>query len=70
LDDCSRIRKDTDQIIAELVNGDDESMGSAQTATVALYVRYLKRVGAHLLNILSSIVNPFERIGFREQGET
>jgi hypothetical protein len=36
---------------------------------VALYVRYLKRVTAHLLNILSSVVNPVERIGYREEEE-
>ena len=70
LNECSRIRKDADQIIAELIKGDDESMGRAQTAVVALYVRYLKRVGAHLLNILSSVVSPFERIGYREQDQT
>ena len=44
-------------------------MARAQTAVVALYVRYLKRVGAHLLNILSSVVSPFERIGYREQDQ-
>jgi len=65
IDECRQIRKDADQIIVELIQRDDESMGSAQTAAVALYVRYLKRVGAHLLNILSSVVNPFERIGYR-----
>jgi len=67
IDECNGVRRDADQIILELISGDDESMGRGQTAAVALYVRYLKRVGAHLLNILSSIVNPFERIGYREQ---
>jgi phosphate uptake regulator len=67
LNECSRVRKEADQIIAELITEDDESMGRAQTAAVALYARYLKRVGAHLLNILSSVVCPFERIGYREQ---
>ena len=67
LAECSRIRKDADQIIAELIKGEDESMGRGQTAAVALYVRYQKRVGAHLLNILTSVVSPFERIGYREQ---
>jgi Na+/phosphate symporter len=70
IDECRQIRKDADQLIAELIQRDDESMGGAQTAAVALYVRYLKRVGAHLLNILSSVVNPFERIGYREQDAT
>ncbi len=66
LDECSGVRKDVDEVIAMLIEADDEDMGTAQTATVALYVRYLKRVGAHLLNILSSVVVPFERIGYRE----
>jgi phosphate uptake regulator len=69
LDECSRVRKDADQIIADLIKEEDESMGRAQAAVVALYVRYLKRVGAHLLNILSSVVSPFERIGYREQDQ-
>lgn len=33
--------------------------------TLALYVRYLKRINSHWLNILTSVVNPFDRIGFR-----
>jgi phosphate uptake regulator len=69
LDDCSRIRKEADQIIAGLIGEEDPSMGRAQTAVVALYVRYLKRIGAHLLNILSSVVSPFERIGYRNQDQ-
>ena len=70
LDDCSRIRKEADHIIAGLIGEEDPSMGRAQTAVVALYIRYLKRVGAHLLNILSSVVSPFERIGYRHQDQT
>ncbi len=70
LDECSRIRKEADHIIAELIGDEDPSLGRAQTAVIALYVRYLKRVGAHLLNILSSVVSPFERIGYRLQDET
>ena len=31
---------------------------------LALYVRYLKRIESHLNNIVSSVVNPFPRIGF------
>jgi phosphate uptake regulator len=69
MDECDRVRSDVDQIILELIKGGDEAMGRGQTAAVALYVRYLKRVGAHLLNILSSIVNPFERIGYQEQDQ-
>ena len=70
IDECSRVRGDADQIIDSLIKADHESMGRAQTAAVALYVRYLKRVAAHLLNILSSVVNPFESIGYREQSQS
>jgi hypothetical protein len=45
-------------------------MARAQIAAVALYLCYLKRVGAHLLNILSSVVSLFVRIGYREQDYT
>ena len=71
INECERIRKDADHLISQLVQFDDESLGRGQTAVIALYARYLKRIGAHLLNILSSVVNPFERIGYRdiEQGE-
>ena len=60
------IRKRCDEIDLDLIKGRDESLGSGDAVAVALYVRYLKRIGAHLLNILSSVVNPFERIGYRE----
>ena len=69
IDECNRIRSDADQIILELIKGDDESMKRGQTAAVALYVRYLKRVGVHLLNILTSVVSPFERISYREHDQ-
>lgn len=65
-DECHQLRANADQIISELIKREEESLGRGQSAAIALYVRYLKRVGAHLLNILSSVVNPFERIGFRE----
>jgi phosphate uptake regulator len=64
-DECSWLRKGADDVLVELIKGADESLSRGQTAATALYVRYLKRVGAHLLNILSSVVNPFERIGYR-----
>ena len=33
---------------------------------VALYLRFLKRISAHSRNLISSVVNPFDRIGYRE----
>jgi len=50
--------------VRELIAGEDQ-LNKPQAVTLALYFRYLKRVGAHLTNIASSIVNPYHRIGFR-----
>ena len=33
---------------------------------LVLLLRYLKRVGAHLKNVCSALVNPFHQIGFRD----
>jgi phosphate uptake regulator len=40
---------------------------SGHAVTVALYLRFLKRVSAHLKNVATSVVNPYYRIGFREK---
>lgn len=42
---------------------------SGKAVTTALYLRYLKRVSAHLKNVATSVVNPFHRIGYREKGK-
>jgi len=61
------IRKRSDEIDLGLIKGEETSLSAGDAAAVALYVRYLKRVGAHLMNVLSSVVNPFERIGYKEE---
>ncbi|MFZ5981298.1 MAG: PhoU domain-containing protein [Candidatus Zixiibacteriota bacterium] len=50
-----------------MIEGKDPDLSTASSVSLALYVRYLKRIDAHLTNIASSIVNPFARIGFREK---
>lgn len=40
---------------------------SGRAVTTALYLRYLKRMSAHLKNIATSVVNPYYRIGYREK---
>ena len=51
-----------------LCAGEVLSGRSGHAATVAIYLRYLKRVSAHLKNVATSVVNPYYRIGFREKG--
>jgi len=60
------IARHTEEIIAALISHDDAGLPCNEAVATALYVRFLKRVSAHLMNIASSIVNPFDRIGFRE----
>jgi phosphate uptake regulator len=54
-----------DEIVDALSQKDEPDLPGREAVTTALYVRYLKRVSAHLMDIASSIANPFDRIGFR-----
>ena len=56
----------SDRIVASSISGDVEIGKENKTASVALYARYLKRIGAHLKNITSSVVSPFESIGYNK----
>ena len=49
-----------DQILKEKITFNSESKAVA----VALYARYLKRIGSHLSNIMTTLVNPFEAVGY------
>jgi len=59
--------KKCDEIVTNLVVDPDPQLSASDAVTTALYVRYLKRIAAHLINIATSVFNPFERIGFREE---
>lgn len=61
------ITKECDSIVNDLIKHYDSSITPEDCVTTALYCRYLKRVAAHLLNVVSSVVNPFDRVGFREE---
>ena len=55
----------SDLIVNNCISGKSSFEDSSKTTSVALYARYLKRVGAHLKNITTTIVNPFEYIGYK-----
>jgi len=61
------IARRTDEIINTLVSKGDPELPCTEAVTTAMYARYLKRISAHLMNVASSIVNPFDRIGFRSE---
>ncbi len=54
-----------DDCLFRLIKEDDKNIGSGDAVSLALYFRWLKRINSHLRNISSSIVNPFDRIGFK-----
>jgi len=64
LADHRNLTQRCDDTMRELIAGEDK-LTKQEAVALALYVRYLKRVGAHLTNIASAIVNPFHRIGFK-----
>ena len=63
-------KTDISQVSSEIVNGivsgQNNDFSSEQSGSLCLYARYLKRIAAHSRNLVSSIVNPFERIGYPE----
>jgi Na+/phosphate symporter len=54
-------------IVATLIERNEPALACHEAVTTVLYARYLKRISAHLMNIASSVVNPLDRIGFREK---
>ena len=54
-----------DERLMELVKEEDKSIRSGDAVSLALYFRWLKRINSHLRNIITSVVNPFDRIGFK-----
>jgi phosphate uptake regulator len=60
------IARRSDEIINALIARSEPDLVCSEAVSTALYVRFLKRISAHLMNIASSVVNPFDRIGFRD----
>jgi phosphate transport system protein len=54
-------------ITTSVVSGQVTDVPPHDAAAIALYARFLKRIAAHSRNIISSVVNPFHRIGYREK---
>ena len=65
LNDYEWVSRECDQRMYDLIQEKDKKISSSDAATLALYFRWLKRIHSHLRNITTSIVNPFDRIGFQ-----
>jgi len=61
------ISRRCDEILNALISRTDPGLPCSEAVATALYIRFIKRISAHLMNIASSIVNPFDRIGFRDE---
>ena len=71
INDTHWVLKRCDEIVDSVIKEEDKGYSSKDAATRVLYIRHLKRIAAHLHNIASSVVNPFEHIGFKsEDGST
>jgi phosphate transport system protein len=62
-----RLSTDCENIVTRIITGEVSDLSAADAASLALYIRYLKRIGAHSRNLVSGIVNPFHRIGYKEK---
>ena len=54
-----------DESLMGLVKEDDKSIRPGDAVSLGLYFRWLKRINSHLRNISTSVVNPFDKIGFK-----
>ena len=62
----SNLGKLSDNLVASSISGDLKIGEEHMASSMVLYARYLKRIGAHLKNITSVVINPFESIGYKK----
>ena len=62
----SDLGKLSDNLVASSISGDLEIGEEHMASSMVLYARYLKRIVAHLKNITSVVINPFESIGYKK----
>jgi len=56
----------SDNIVNGCISGKITLGNESKTVALALYARYLKRIGAHLKNITTILINPFEAVGYKQ----
>jgi len=56
-----------EEISNSILSGTVTGLNSSDATAVSLYARFLKRIASHSRNIVTSVVNPFHRIGYREK---
>ena len=56
-----------EEISNSILSGAVSGLDSSDASALSLYARFLKRIASHSRNIVTSVVNPFHRIGYREK---
>jgi phosphate uptake regulator len=56
-----------DDCLYRLVKEEDKNILCGDAVSLAMYFRWLKRISSHLRNITTSVVNPFDGIGFKPE---
>ena len=59
------VAKMTDDIVHNIISNITKVDSSSNAATIVLYARYLKRIGAHLKNITTTVINPYDKVGYQ-----
>ncbi len=53
-----------DESLESLIKEEDKDIRPGDAVALGIYFRWLKRINSHLRNITTSIINPFDRVGF------
>lgn len=67
LSDYHWVNRLCDQRVIDYIKGSDKAVSTSDAVSLALYFRYLKRINSHLRNVATSVVNPFDQIGFKRR---
>jgi phosphate uptake regulator len=70
LNEYSWVNGSCDQLLYSLVQEKDPDIKPGDAVSLALYIRWLKRINSHLRNVVTGVVNPFDRIGFIPKEKT
>lgn len=65
LSQYSKIYDLINSVLTVLIRYENRSFRTNDVAALVMYLRTLKRIFAHLNNITTSVVNPFDRIGYK-----
>ena len=55
----------SDRIVNNIISGELNLESGSESAATVLYARYLKRIGSHLKNITTTVINPIDSIGYQ-----